>query len=105
MPSIAKNGGGAWNYGTEFQVAAKGAITKIRSYFQKGDSGKVYACIWNKDTGERLIGKIEWEVALWMKMDGGSMNGYPVNVLPGTNYVVSVSACTEGNNKNWLCIL
>jgi hypothetical protein len=101
VPSIAKNGGGAWNYGTEFQVAAKGAITKIRSYFQKGDSGKVYACIWNKDTGERLIGKIEWEIGT---VDENGWREYeldtPVNVLPGTNYVVSVSACTEGNNKN-----
>lgn len=101
FPNVAKGGGGEWNYGTEFQVTTKGKITKIRSFFMKGDSGKAYACLWNKDTGEKLINEIEWNIG---NINEDGWREYtlatPVEVLPDVNYVVSVSTCTEGNNKN-----
>ncbi len=101
VPSLAQGGGGAWNYGTEFQVLKEGKITKIRVFEKAGASGNVYASIWNKDTQQRLTPEIQWNIG---NVDSDGWIEYTLDqslsVVPGVNYVVSVSTCTEGNTIN-----
>ncbi len=97
-PEIAAEGvPAAWNYGVEFQVKKAGSVSKLRAYFQKGASGTAYACLWNKDTGEKVIDEITWNLGTvaengWLEYSLAA----PVPVQPGTNYVVSVSASSTG---------